>query len=109
VVGIAFQVQVQAAGVPHAEALPRGALEAEGDGRVDHALVAVAAGDLAGHARTDGTVAVADIHFELAAQLVGDGHAGTLDHLLGQQARVKGRRVRNGNLQLRPFHRCARV
>ena len=91
VVGVAFQVQVQAAGVPDAEALPRRALEAEGNRRVLHALVAVLLGDLAGHARTDGAVAVADVQFELATGLAGDGGLGQLDHLLGQQALVERR------------------
>src|SRR5690606_33530261 len=91
VVGVAFQAQVQATGVPHAEALAGGALEAEGDRRVLHALVAVLLGDLAGNPRADGAVAVADVQLELAAGLAGDGLAGHLDHLLGQLALVERR------------------
>src|SRR3546814_4489935 len=51
VVGIAFQVHIQATGVPDAETLACGALETEGDRRLGHALVAVLAGDFAGDPR----------------------------------------------------------
>src|SRR5690606_4987422 len=57
VVGITLQAQMQTTGVPHAEALARRALEAEGDRRILHALIAVAPGDLAGDPRTDRAVA----------------------------------------------------
>src|SRR5690606_20881645 len=50
IVGIAFQVEVEATGIPDTEALPGSALETEGDGCVLHALVAMHAGDFAGHA-----------------------------------------------------------
>src|SRR5690606_1569492 len=75
IVGIAFQVEVKATGIPYTEALPGCALETEGDGCVLHALVAMHAGDLAGHAAADGAVAVADLQFELAAALGVDGFA----------------------------------
>lgn len=66
VVGIALQVQVQATGVPYAEALAGSTLEAEGDRVGGHALVAVQLGDFARDTGTDGTVAVADVEVELA-------------------------------------------
>ena len=44
VVGVAFEVQVQAAGIPHAEALAGGAGQVQRDGRVGHAVVAVRRG-----------------------------------------------------------------
>src|SRR5690606_18580166 len=64
IVGIAFQIEVEATGIPDTEALPSSALETEGDGCVLHALVAMHASDLTGHATADGAVAVADLQFE---------------------------------------------
>src|SRR5690606_18753597 len=66
VVGVPFQVHVQSAHVPYTEALSGSALEAEGDGRGSHALVAVTPGDLAGYPGTDRTVAIGQGHLEVA-------------------------------------------
>ncbi|CRR03539.1 hypothetical protein PAERUG_E5_London_17_VIM_2_12_12_05776 [Pseudomonas aeruginosa] len=82
---------MQATGVPHAEALSRGALETEHHRCLGHALVAVQAGDLAGYPRADGSVAVADVQLVLAAAQAFDGGLRQLDHLLGQQALVERR------------------
>src|SRR3989338_4488131 len=100
VVGVAFQVQVQTTGVPHTEALARSALEAEGDRRLGHALVAMFAGDFAGDTGTNGTVAVADFQIKLGTAGSIDRRLGQLDHLLGQQAFVE-RRVALNQAELR--------
>src|SRR5204862_8296230 len=59
VVGIAFQVQVEAAGVPDPEALPGVAAAAHAERRILHAVVAPAPRDLTRDARADGAVEVA--------------------------------------------------
>ena len=53
VVGIALEVEVQAAGVPDAKTLTGDAAAAHRDGRVLHAVVAPAARDFSGDARAD--------------------------------------------------------
>src|SRR5690606_206825 len=73
VVGFTGQMHVQATGIPHAPALADGTGQTQVDGRIDHALVAVAFGDLAGQTRTNGAVVVLHLVIEDAAGLVFDG------------------------------------
>src|SRR6185312_2626454 len=60
VVGVALQIEMQAAGVPDSEALPGVAAAAHGHGRVLHAVVAPAPRDLARQARADRAVVVGE-------------------------------------------------
>jgi hypothetical protein len=90
VVGVALELQHQPAGVPYPEALADAAPEPDGDRRVDHPVVAVAPGDLAGHARADRTVPVAHLVLEGAAGPGLDGRQHVAHHLLGQLALVEG-------------------
>jgi hypothetical protein len=62
VVGFAFELEGDAAREPGAEALAGGALEADVDGVVGQAGMAVALGDLARQHRAGGAVDVADLH-----------------------------------------------
>ncbi len=89
VVGVTLQVQVQAAGVPDAEALPGRALHVHGDRSVAHALIAMALGDLAGQACADRAVGVGHVEVVLAPGLALDRLEHLRDHLLGQLALVE--------------------
>src|SRR5690606_38997089 len=90
VVGVPFQVHVQSAHVPYPEALSGSALEAEGDWRGSHALVAVTPGDLAGYPGTDRTVAIGEGHLEVATVQTFDCRHGHFHHALGGQPLVEG-------------------
>src|SRR5580658_6122654 len=68
VIRLAFEIQMQAARVPHAEALARGALERNDQRRRGHAVVAPVLRDLSRHARADGTMKIADGISELTAE-----------------------------------------
>src|SRR5204862_4807346 len=91
VVGIAFQVQVEAAGVPDAEALPGVAAAAHGERRILHAVVAPAPRDLTRDARADGAVEVAELVVPFAAAPVLDGAQHVAHHALGELALIEGR------------------
>src|SRR6202521_2071494 len=91
VVGIAFQVQVEAAGIPYAEALPGVAAAAHGERRILHAVVAPAPRNLARQARADGAVEVAEVIRPFAPALVLDGAQHVAHHALGELAPIEGR------------------
>src|ERR1700733_4275143 len=61
VVGIALEVEVQAAGVPDAKTLPGAAQELDDERRVLHAVVAPVPCDHSGYARADRAVEVPDV------------------------------------------------
>src|SRR6185369_3922856 len=107
VVGIAFEVHVQAAGIPHAEALPNVAGESHDERRVFHAVVAPLARDLAGEPGADGAVEVAHVVAPLAAFLPVDGGLHVAEHELGELALVGGR-VRRRHAELRAILRQPR-
>ena len=90
VVGVALQVHVQPARVPDAEALTGGPGEAHDEWVLGHAVVTVAPRDLAGHARADGAVIIADLVAELTAAPGLDGAHGVFHHAFGQLALVEG-------------------
>ena len=69
VVGIAFQVEVQATSVPYAKALARHAGKARGDRCGLKAIFTVTLGNGTGGERTDTAVAVGDGKIERAARL----------------------------------------
>ena len=100
VVRIAFQVQVQAAGIPDAEALSDVARETHRQRRILHAVVAPAPGDFAGQPRADRAVEVLDLVVPLAAGLTLDGGQHVAHHPLGELALVE-RRVRRSRAELR--------
>jgi len=72
VVGIALEVEVQAACIPHAKALPGVAAAADYDGGVFHAVVAPAPRDLPRDPRADRAVVVVELIAPFAAAAVGD-------------------------------------
>src|SRR5690606_41592056 len=75
----------------------------QGDGRVDHALVAVPFGDLAGQTRTDRAIEVLYLVIEDAAGLVLDRRQNVAHHLLGQLALVFGRIARDAAVAILVF------
>src|SRR5690606_31841331 len=89
VVGIAFDVHVQAAGIEHTEALAGGADKTHLDRRLFHAEVAVTAGDFTGQPRAERAVAVGDAVVERTAAGVLNRRQHVLHHLLGQFALVE--------------------
>src|SRR5690606_27073122 len=89
VVGVPFQVHVQSAHVPYPEALSGSALEAEGDWRGSHALVAVTPRDLAGSPDTDRTVVIGDRHLVVVTVQTFDCRHGHFHHTLGGQLLVE--------------------
>ena len=91
VVGIAFQVQVQAARVPDTEALAGIAAAAHADGRRVHAVVAPAPRDLPREPRADGAVEVLQLVAPFAAGLRRDRRQHVAHHALGELALVEGR------------------
>ena len=82
VVRLAFEMQMQAARIPDAEALARGALEGDDQRRLGHAVVAPVLGDFPRHARADGAMKITDGISELAAEPAVDACAHVGDHLL---------------------------
>ncbi len=89
IVGITFDVHVQATGVEHTEALPGGTGEAHLDRRAVHVQVAVTLGDFAGHPGPHGTITVSDLVVEGAAGLAVDGRQHVLNHFLVQHRLVE--------------------
>ena len=100
VVGITFQVHVQATGIPHTETLTRSTLEAIGNRRTDHALVAMHLGDLARDACANGAIAIGQPHLKLTTGAPIDTGTRHFDHLLGGLALVK-RRIARLHAELR--------
>ena len=90
IVRLPLEKQVQAARIPHAEALAGGALEMDDQGCRAHARIAPALRDLAGHARADGAMVVADRIGEFATGLGLDRAPHVLEHLLAEHALVEG-------------------
>src|SRR5690606_18549748 len=84
VVGLADQLEADALGEEGAEALPRRALKADGDGIVGEPLMAVALGDLAGEHGAGGAVAVGDAGLDLDRLAALEGR-----HGLGDQSAVE--------------------
>src|SRR5439155_24619489 len=84
-------VQVEAAGIPYAEALPGVAAAAHGERRILHAVIAPAPRDLAREARADGAVEVAELIVPFAPALVLDGAEHVAHHALGELALIEGR------------------
>src|SRR5690606_36832497 len=66
IVGIALEIHVQATGIPDAKTLPGRTRQPQHDRRIGHAEIAVTFGDFTGQARTDRTIAIADIETEFA-------------------------------------------
>ncbi len=98
VVRFAVEHDVHAACVPRAEALTRGAGQAQRDRIRRHALIAVLARDLTGNARADRAVGVDDRVVELAARSVFDRRFRVRGDAFGEIAlrnrrRGAGRRV----------------
>ena len=104
VVGVAFDFEVQATGIPHAQALARCALELDRDRAIGHAEVAPATRDLAGQARTDRAMPIADRVMEDAAGLVFDRRQAVGQHRLGQFALVERLVVEHAVLRARQRH-----
>ena len=100
VVGIAFEIQVEPAGVPHPEALPGAAAAAHGERGPLHAVVAPAPSDLPRDARADRAVEVAEVVVPFAAALALDRRQHVAHHALGELAAVEGW-VRVGRAELR--------
>ena len=94
IVRFALETQMQAAGVPDAEALAHRAGERDHDRCVAHAVVAPALGDFTGDARADGAVMVLHAVGIFTAGLCRNGFLHVGEHLLGEQAPVEGRIVR---------------
>src|ERR1700735_5594898 len=60
IVGLALEIEVQAADIPDSETLAGGTSQVHDQGRGVHAGVAPAAGDLAGGSRADGAIEIID-------------------------------------------------
>ena len=98
VVRITGQVQLHAAGIPHAEALARGTAEMGGNRVGSQPLVAVSLGNIAGQRGANGAVGVADIKPERFALLAVNERFCLLQQLRVQHAVIK-RRVVLGAVQ----------
>src|SRR5690606_4457013 len=84
-------VQMQTTRVPHPEALPGSALEAEADRRLRHALVTMYTSNLTGNTRANGTVAVADCQLKNSTRLTIDSRPRQFNHTLGEQPLIERR------------------
>ncbi len=103
VVGVALEIELQPAHVPHAEALPRRALHADRQRVGGHAEVAVAARDLTREPCADGAVIVPHLVEEGAAAPLFDGIAALRHHAFIQQPLSNG--GLRGSVQKRGFGR----
>src|SRR5215813_15612128 len=90
VVGIALEVEMQPARVPHAEALPGVADAAHRQRSIFHAVVAPAARDLTRDACADRAVVVVELILPFAAAASFDGRQHVTHHVLGELAPVEG-------------------
>ena len=90
VVGLALEMQMQSAGIPHAEALAGGTLQSDDERRLAHAGVPPALGDFAGNTRADGPVKIVDRVGEPAPGFRGYRRLHVAEHLLAQHALVEG-------------------
>ena len=96
IVGVAFEIHVQAARIPDAETLSNGAGEFQNNGLVFHAGVAVADGDFTGQTRADRAMNILHLITEFRARFVFNRRQRIGDHLFGQLAFVKGFVMRFG-------------
>src|SRR6201999_1804152 len=78
VIGFALEIEMQAACVPHPEALSGRTLQIDDQGRGAHARVAPAAGDLAGDPRADRAVEIIHGVYKTSAALAVDRRAHVL-------------------------------
>ena len=106
VVGVAGQVQLNAAGVPDAEALARGTAKVGGDRVGGQPLVAVSLGDITGQRRPNGTVGVANIEPERFALFVIHIRLRLLQQLRVEHAVIE-RRVALGAVQRLAWQRLS--
>ena len=100
VIGVAFEVQVQAPGIPDAKGLPDITRQPHHERCVVHAVVAPASGDLARNARANRAVVILDVVMPLSAGARLNRLPHIRHHALGKLALIK-RRVRRLRAELR--------